>query len=164
MEHRMIPKPLQPHVVRPQDGPTYRVVHDLVTVKARAADTNGLYALFETQTEPGQGMRPYCHRYEDEACWILDGWYTFQIAKEELVLGPGSYIAIPRGTVHAYTNRGPGHARMLVLVTPGGIRERFYAQVGERIANPAAVVQGGYAPDWPTLRRVAETYGIEILS
>src|SRR5690349_18839315 len=47
----MLDPTLQPTIVDAHTGPTYRVVSDLVTFKALAADTNGAYSLFETNTE-----------------------------------------------------------------------------------------------------------------
>ncbi len=163
MEHTMTARSLQPKVVSTHDGPTYRVGGHLVTCIARAADTNGVYSLFETHTAPGQGTRLYRQQYEDETFWVLEGVYTFALSDQQLTLTAGNYLYVPRRTLHGYTNSGSGPARMLVLATPGGIRERFFAEAGERTTDRGASALPGELPDFSRLLGIAQKYGIEIL-
>jgi len=79
------------------------------------------------------------------------------------VLYPGDQAFIPREMVHAYTNTGSVPARMLIMTTPGGIHEKFFAEAGEWIANPANPDEPKGPPDIPHLLAVAPKYGIEIL-
>ncbi len=156
----VIPPLLPPKIVLIDEGPTYQVLDDIVRFKTVAADTNGAYAMFEIQTPPSKGTPPHRQRYDDEAFWVLEGTYTFLLGSQQVTLNEGGYVFAPRGTVHAYTNSGESAARMLVLLTPGGIHERFFAEVGAQLNNR----QG--PPRLPTsarLSKIARTYGIEIL-
>ncbi len=159
----MTGRTLQPKVASPHDSPTYRLGGHLVTCIAGAADTNGAYSLFETHTAPGQATQLYCQQYEDETFWVLEGLYTFTVSGEHLRLTTGSYLYVPRRTVHGWTNSGDGAARMLVLTMPGGIRERFVAEAGEPTVDRDA--SGG--ADTPTafsrLLTITRKYGIDIL-
>lgn len=150
----------QTTIVMAQAGPTYRVAHDVVTFKAGAADTNGAYALFEFGTGPGGGMPPHRLRYTDAAFWVLAGTYCFRLDTREVQLGAGDYARVPRGTIHGYTNPGPTPARMLLLATPGGIHERFFAEAGEVIETGVTLAR---PPDIARLAQVAPNYGIELL-
>ncbi len=158
----MIDQPFEPQVVRTREGPIYRVGGDLVTFKAVAADTNGAYALFETSTAPGGGMPPHRQRYDDEGLWVSEGRYTVRLDNRDVTLVAGDYVHVPRGVVHGYTNSGNRRARMLILLTPGGIHERFFAEIGERVEDWNALPPGG-SLDLTQLRPVAQKYGIEIL-
>lgn len=150
--------PIQhPVTVSPGAGKTVRVVTDLVTFKASAADTGGAYSLFETRTAPGQGTPPHRQLLEEETFYVLEGTYAFLVGDETRELGPGGIAFIPRTTVHAYTNVGADTARMIILATPGGIHERFFAEVGEPVDAPAGPI------DVEKLVSVAAKYGIEIL-
>ncbi len=153
---------LAPRHLAPTEGRTVRVIADLVTFKALAADTGGAYSLFETTTLPQGGTPPHRQHYEEEAFFVLEGTYTFRIGDETVALGPGGFAFVPRGTIHAFTNTGSGPARMLILVTPGGIHEQFFAEIGEPIADPAAPPPAG-PPDVEKLLAVAAKYGVEIL-
>jgi uncharacterized cupin superfamily protein len=109
-------------------------------------------------TPPSGGCPPHRQRYEDEALYVLEGRYTLLLGDEELDAGPGSFVFIPRGTVHGFVNAGSEPARMLVLVTPGGIQETFFADVGDDIGRPA------WEPDMARVLAVAPKYGVEFMS
>jgi quercetin dioxygenase-like cupin family protein len=156
----MLDSTLLPRVVAPEDGQAYHAVANLVIFKATAATTNGAYALFEAHTAPGQGVPPHRQRYEEEALWILEGSYRFLVGVQQVDLGPGSYVFVPRGTVHAYTNTGAAPGRLLILVSPGGIHERFFAEVGEQVSTLGVPPT---PPDVSRLSAVAAKYGIEFL-
>ena len=103
-------------------------------------------------------MPPHVQRYEDETWYVLEGAYTALLGDDEVALGPGAYAFVPRGTVHAFTNAGAATARMLVLVTPGGIHEQFLAEVGDADGRPA------WQPDMERVLAVAPKYGVSFLS
>ena len=160
----MIDPSLQPRIVNAQEGTAYRLGNVLVTFKAVAVETNGAFSIFEMRTEPGAGMPAHRQRYDDEAVWVLAGSYAFQLGERTVTLEAGDYVFVPRGTVHAYNNRGDTPARLLILLTPGGIHERFFAEVGEFVADrniPWAVAS---PPDLARLLSIAQKYGIEILA
>ncbi len=54
-------------------GKQGRVITDVVTIKALAADTGGAYSLFEVLTPPAGGCPPHAQRYEEETVYVLDG-------------------------------------------------------------------------------------------
>lgn len=156
----MIATTLAPRRVAPGAGETYHVLGDRVTCKALAAETGGAYSLFELHTAPGGGSAPHIQRHEDEAFFVLEGTYSALIGDERVDLGPGSYVFVPRGTVHALTNSGNTTARMLSMITPGGNFERFLAEVGERIDDPLSFTPG--PPINATrLALAAANYGVE---
>ena len=70
------PAVLRHKFVAADAGPTRRVLADIVTVKALAADTGGAYSLFECRTAPAQGTLPHRQRYEEETFYVLEGTYT----------------------------------------------------------------------------------------
>lgn len=134
-----------------------RVITDLVTIRATAAETRGTYSLFETETPPSGGCPAHTQRYDDEAFYVLAGRYAVLIGEEQRELGPGTAAFVPRGTPHAYANIGPTPARMLILALPGGIQETFFDEIGDHADRPA------WEPDMARVMAVAPKYGIEFL-
>lgn len=126
----------------PQVGETYQVLGEQVTFKALAADTVGGYTVFELRTAPGAGSAPHLQHHEDEAFFVLEGTYSALIGEERVELGPGSYVFVPRGTVHALRNIGTSPARMLIMVTPGENHERLLTEIGELVEDPACYTPG----------------------
>jgi quercetin dioxygenase-like cupin family protein len=139
-------------------GKQGRVITDVVTIKALAADTGGAYSLFEVLTPPAGGCPPHAQRYEEETVYVLEGRYAFLLDEETLELGAGDYVFVPRGMRHAFTNIGSEPARLLLLVTPGGIHDQFFAEVGDHAARHP------WQPDIAKVLAVAPKYGIEFSS
>lgn len=156
----MIATTLAPRRVAPGAGEIYHVLGDQVTCKALAAETGGAYSLFERRTEPGMGSAPHTQEQEDEAFFVLEGTYRALIGAEQVDLGPGSYVFVPRGTVHAITNVGDTPARMLIMITPGGNYEQFIAEIGERI-DDLLTFSPGLPPSEARVALAGAKYGIE---
>jgi quercetin dioxygenase-like cupin family protein len=150
-------------IVQRRAGPAYRLANNLITVKVTAADTRGYYALFEISSPPGQGMPTHRRRYDDESLWVLQGRVRLAAGDDEVELGAGGYAFVPRGIARSFTNNGAEEARLLSLVTPGGIQERFIAEAGERVAEPAGDSTAGAAQTWSDIAAIAQKYGIDIL-
>lgn len=153
----------QAQIVYAQSGTQYRLVNNLITIKATAADTGGYYTLTIIDSPPGEGMAAQRRRYDDAAFWVLDGRFRFLSGREELELGAGGYAYVPRGVVHGFRNSGAEGARLLSLVTPGGIQERFVAEADDREAEPAGDSTAGAAQTWSRIAAIAQKYGIDIL-
>ncbi len=146
--------------VVPRAGMTVRVITDLITFKVTGAETGGAYSMVETVTQPGGGTPP--HRQADtEAFYVLEGTYGFLVEGEQRVLGPGESIAIPVGTVHAFSNVGQTPARMLIVNSPAGLHERFFVEAGDLVDDPANPPAG--EPDFARLAAAAQRAGIELL-
>jgi quercetin dioxygenase-like cupin family protein len=140
------------------EGHRKRVITELMTIKATGGDTGGAYSLFETETPPSGGFPLHAHRYDDETFYILEGSYSFYLDDRQVELDAGAYVFVPRGTMHGYVNAGSGFARMLVLVTPGGIHEKFLDEIGDSADRPA------WQPDMARVLAVAPKYGVDFSS
>ena len=148
---------LRPRFIRAGAGEKARVITDLVTTRASAEDTGGAYSLFETVTPPTGGCPPHAHRHEEKTFYVLEGRYAFLNGEDSIELGPGDYAFVPRGVVHAFANVGSEPARMLILITPGGIYDRFLEEIGDCLDWPTG------EPDTARALAVAPKYGIEFL-
>jgi mannose-6-phosphate isomerase-like protein (cupin superfamily) len=122
----------------PAAGRHLDLLGDLITFKAFTHETNGAYCLFEGRTRPGGGVPPHFHPEEDESFYVLHGAYRFQVGEEQVEAGPGSYVFVPRGVVHAFRNVGETPGTLLVTVTPGGLHERLFLTFGRPVADPSA--------------------------
>ncbi|MHC5538527.1 cupin domain-containing protein, partial [Singulisphaera rosea] len=85
----------------------------------------------------------------------------FQVDGRELDAGPGTWITLPKGSVHAFKNTGSTTAKMLIHVAPSGL-ERYFLEVGREPTD------GGQEPVIPTpedfqkLLAAAPKYGLDI--
>ena len=147
---------LRPRQLGAGAGEQVRLLTDVVTIKAAATDTGGAYSLFEIVTPPAGGCPPPAPRYEEETIYVLDGRDAVLLGEQRVELGKGDYVFVPRGTLHAFTNIGSEPARLLLLITPGGIHDQFLAEVGNHAARSA------WEPDIAMAKvlAVAPKYGI----
>jgi quercetin dioxygenase-like cupin family protein len=67
--------------------------------------------------DPGPPL--HRHPHTDEGFYIAEGEMTFEIGGEERVAGAGSFVFIPRGTVHTAYVSGTGPMRGLLILSPG---------------------------------------------
>src|SRR5919204_313481 len=84
-------------------------------------------ALIEFDLSPEfDGPPPHAHDDHVDSFYVLDGEADFLVGDEWMRLGAGSFVAAPIGVVHAFTNRGPGRARLLNIHAPStGFHERL---------------------------------------
>jgi mannose-6-phosphate isomerase-like protein (cupin superfamily) len=115
-----------PYLVKPGDGErlALRDRGAAASIKADGTRTAGGFALIETAPGPGQpGLAAHRHRCSDEALYVLDGRVRVRIGGDTVEVEAGTFVFIPRGTVHAFANAGHSQARLLVLFVPAGLED-----------------------------------------
>ena len=111
-------------------GASLHVLGDLVHVKVTTQQTAGAFSMFEIIVPPGGGPPLHCHA-PCEAFHLLDGTLIILGADgAETPAGPGDTVFVAGNAPHSYRNPGPGNARFLVTLAPGGFEELF-ADLGE---------------------------------
>jgi quercetin dioxygenase-like cupin family protein len=153
---------LTPHRVDAGEGPAYRVLDNVITVKLTAAETGNAFSLSEVWTPSGGGVPLHVEFFEEKTFYVLDGTYVVRIGDGTIVLGAGDLAFVPRNTPSAFRNASPLPASMLILATPGGIHERFHAEIGVPVSATTGTETAGI-PTYPRMRDRAPSYGIAIL-
>jgi quercetin dioxygenase-like cupin family protein len=117
-----------------------------VVCKASDEDTADAYALFENTMPPrSPGPLPHIHRRHDEAFYVLDGALVVRVGTQTIAAPAGSFVFVPRGTVHQPANPGEQEARFILIFSPGGMGRFFADAAAGRVpiqrpsADPAAV-------------------------
>ena len=121
------------------EGRSIWITGDTYTFKAVGADTNGALVLFEGTVSPQLGPPPHIHHCEDEFFYVLEGEFEILDGGRTFMARAGSFVHIPKGTLHRFKNVGATPAKILVLFTPAGM-ENFFFEAG----LPAQ--EGGSAP------------------
>ena len=118
-----------PYVDTVEEGPAYWMVGILWVMLATGEQTGGGYSLMWELCPRGSGPVPHYHD-QDEQFFVMDGEITYRANGEELKAGPGSFVLIPRGTVHSFRVDSET-ATLLNSYTPAGF-ERTITELGER--------------------------------
>ncbi len=78
-----------------------------------------------TMAPGADGPESHVHADEDDAFYILEGELTFVVDDEEVVAGPGTFVLVPPGVRHGFSNHADTPVRMLNLHAPAGFDLRI---------------------------------------
>ena len=101
--------------------------------------TDGAFELFEEVRTTPSGPPPHVHRERDETFYVVEGRYTFVRGTDEIEVGPGQVVFVPRGTRH-YFRTLVSPSRTLIIIAPAGL-EDFFREMGARIAAGATPLE-----------------------
>jgi mannose-6-phosphate isomerase-like protein (cupin superfamily) len=140
-------------VIGPDEARVIDVGGFAVTVHADAETTGRAFSLIETtETDPGGGPPLHIHRDCAESFYVLSGAYSMHLDGRDFECQPGSFIYVPRGTVHTFRTLVTG-SRKLNLYTPAGMVGYF--------DELAAGVRAGMGE--PELDAIASRYEMEVV-
>jgi quercetin dioxygenase-like cupin family protein len=106
-------------VVAPGEGEALWFLDTLMQPKLSSAQTQGALAVFEQLAPPGAATPLHRHDATDESFYVLAGEVTFHGPAGVQRCAAGSFVAVPRGTPHAFRVSSADPARLLVLSAPG---------------------------------------------
>jgi quercetin dioxygenase-like cupin family protein len=116
------------YVATVEEGTAYWMVDILWVVLATGEQTGGEYSLMWQLCPKGSGPGPHYHD-QDEQFFIEDGEITYLANGEELRARAGSFVLIPRGTIHSFRVDSET-ATFLNSYTPAGF-ERTITELAE---------------------------------
>jgi mannose-6-phosphate isomerase-like protein (cupin superfamily) len=124
-----------------------------IIIKASADHTAGSFFLSETTIAPGfPGPPLHRHARLHDMFYVLDGVLTMRVGEETHELGPGTFVCVPPGVSHSFSNPGDAPARFLNFNTPAGW-ENYMRELGQ------AAKAGPLTPE--VIGRIASQYDFE---
>ncbi len=108
-----------------QQGKPYWMVDILWVVLAERSTTNGAFSLMWQLCPQGSGPGPHYHD-QDEGFFVTEGQITYRAGGQQLVAIQGSFVWIPKGTVHSFRVDSET-ATLLNLYTPAGFEQVIMA-------------------------------------
>jgi quercetin dioxygenase-like cupin family protein len=155
MEHR---------IIRPGEGLVLGSVHG---VRDRflvdSAEWGGRLAVVEHLLAPHSIAAPvHRHTKEDEFSLILEGRVWFMAEGDEYVADVGDLVFKPRGEWHTFWNAADEPARMLELISPGGLEEAFklIGTASDDVDLGPLVAPYGCEADMEATAPIVERYGL----
>jgi mannose-6-phosphate isomerase-like protein (cupin superfamily) len=132
---------MKPIVLLPGEGETASLGASTVRFLAQQADADAL-AVTEGLLAPGfPGARPHTHERTYDAYYILEGTVLFLLGNEEVSAPAGSFVLVPPGVRHMFSNPGHEPARILNVTQPAGL-EQYLKEAAELPAvDPAALAE-----------------------
>jgi quercetin dioxygenase-like cupin family protein len=147
---------VKPTVILPQDSSRLQLYDVAFRWGIGAEQTDGALSLLEVTIPPRTLIKPHVHTREDEFSLVLSGTIGVRTADDTVEEVPaGSWLVKPRNVPHAMWNVTDEPARILEVVTPGGL-EGYFEKIEPILRE--------HGPEW-TARydAAAEEYGLDIL-
>src|SRR3954453_10579304 len=85
------------HVPQPREGRVIDLGNFVMSLKADASATGGLFSAVEAAEPADFGPPMHVHRNAAEAFYVLDGMYRMFIADKTYECAAGSFIFVPAG-------------------------------------------------------------------
>ncbi|MEO6888575.1 MAG: cupin domain-containing protein [Ktedonobacteraceae bacterium] len=121
-----------------EEGPTYRVLSDLMSFPLGSTQTEGTFLLCFNQVPP-QGEVAMHRQTAKETFIVWEGEIEFSTLSNGAITrfrAPrGAIVHVPEGVAHAYRNVSEIPASMLVLFMPAGQTEHFFARLGVPVTD-----------------------------
>ncbi len=93
--------------------------------KADTHTTSGHYTLSDDTVPAGRPIARHIHLTREESFYVLSGVLDFHVGERIGHASAGSFLQVPRGTAHGFSNPGDQPARMLAIWSPGGFEDCF---------------------------------------
>jgi quercetin dioxygenase-like cupin family protein len=119
-------------------------------------ESGGSIACFEFDVPAGSKVAAaHSHDGYEETIYGLEGVLTWTLDGEQVGVGPGEVLLIPRGAVHQFDNTRDADAKALAIVTPGILGPDYFLEVAA-ILDAAA----GGPPDLAAVGEVMRRHGL----
>jgi len=142
-----------PALIDAGEGVTFTMLGTTMRLIATGAETGGRCAVLEQVTPVGWGPPRHIHSREDEIFYILEGTYEVHCGDKRRPVSAGACAILPRGVPHGFRNTGLAPARLITVITPGGLGDYFIA-----------ISKFGPLPPSPAdLAKLAGPYGLTLL-
>ena len=112
---------------------------DVYADLATGEHTNGAYYLVHAVVPAGGGPPAHIHTREEEAFFVIRGEVKFTVDGKAVPAAAGTFLNVPRGTKHQFTNESNEEVEMIFWFAPAGI-EGLFKELGE---HPEDIVESG---------------------
>ena len=122
-----------------------------------AENSSGSIAAFELMVPGAQRLAAPAHSHDhyEETIYGMDGTLTWTVDGQQIEVGPGQALCIPRGAVHRFDNHGEQEAKALCVITPAAIGPQYFRESAE-VINAAA----GGPPDRARMAEIMRRHGL----
>jgi quercetin dioxygenase-like cupin family protein len=94
--------------------------------------SGGSVAVFEFDVAAGARV-PGAHSHDgyEETIYGLEGVLTWTLDGQQIDVGPGDVLCIPRGVIHRFDNDHEVGAKMLAIITPGILSADYFREMAD---------------------------------
>jgi mannose-6-phosphate isomerase-like protein (cupin superfamily) len=117
-------------VLRPGEGRHYACGPMHSVFLADGDESGNRYSASIWWVEPGKdGPGPHAHEANEELFYVIEGMMTFLVGDRNVDAAAGTFLRIPAGVTHDFSNRTTTPAGALNIFIPSGFEENMPAIV-----------------------------------
>jgi mannose-6-phosphate isomerase-like protein (cupin superfamily) len=144
---------MEPIVLKPGEGEAVNVAGNDVLFKAEGRHTGDHLGLTEYTAAPGfPGPPAHIHREMTDMFFVIDGKLQFALGAETVEAPAGTFVLVPPGHVHTFSNPYDEPSRFLSIVAPAGL-EQYFKELAKALASE------DFSPD--LVARLSAKYDME---
>jgi quercetin dioxygenase-like cupin family protein len=108
-----------------------------VAYKAEGQRAAGGPTFLEFTAAPGFNTGDHIHSQIEEIFYVVEGEFKIRAGDRVLRAKPGDFVLVPPGVPHGFANPvGGGPAKMVLLISPAGVHERYFEELAAILAKP----------------------------
>jgi mannose-6-phosphate isomerase-like protein (cupin superfamily) len=144
-------------VLSPGEGRTIPLGPIQMVVQEDGTQTRGTLGVAEFAVPPyAPTPPPHLHHAHEEGFYVLEGELEFLAGTQIMRASQGTFVMVPIGTIHTFSNPTDRPARFLNTFTPPR-----YIHYFEEMSQ---LLQAGVAPSSPQLTELMARYDTEVVS
>jgi mannose-6-phosphate isomerase-like protein (cupin superfamily) len=148
---------LEAIVIQAGQGKTLSLRGTQVAYKAEGKRPAGGPTFLEFTVAPGFNTGDHIHSRIEEMFYVVEGEFQIRAGDRMLRAKPGDFVLVPPGVSHGFANPLGGPAKMVLLISPAGVHERYFEELAAILAKPGP-------PDIQAIARIRKTYDTEQVS
>lgn len=98
---------------------------DAITLKATGEESGGSIGYLETSSAAGTGPPRHIHHGCDDLFYVFEEEFLLLVGERQVSAPPGTFVFVPRGTVHAAKVVGTEPGKVVATYMPGGLERSF---------------------------------------
>ena len=128
-----------------------------VQYKAEGARPGGGPTFLEFHPAPGFSTGDHVHASIEEIFYVVEGEVQVRVGDRTLRARPGDFVLVPPGVAHGFGNAGHAPAKMLLLISPAGVHEKYFEELAALLREPGP-------PDMAAIGALRKRYDTEQVS
>ena len=125
-------------VLQAGEGKTLSLRGTGVAYKAAGERPGGGPTVLEFAVAPGFNTGDHVHSAIEEIFYVVEGRVQIRVGERLLQAQPGDFVLVPPGVAHGFGSLEGGTAKVLLVISPAGVHERYFEELAEILAKPGA--------------------------